>query len=191
MARPTPRRIGNSKLVQGGRVQLPDGTQGYIQRVLTPPQKGQGKTRSGGTKSRRAIVIGDDGRSHNVRAADIKPMAGRPTTQPVYTNPTGQLDPKVALGQKPDARGNVRSAMPAHVFNKLVAMGKIGGGGAEGGIYDPTVGPDLIDVRDEINRPGGFDDDDDFEIPFRKGGIVKSKRGFTRVRRKSSFKGVF
>ena len=185
MARPTPRRIGKSKLVQGGRVQLSDGTRGYIQRVLTPPQKGQGKTRSGGTKNRRAIVLGDDGKSYNVRAADIKPMAGRPTAQPVYTNPTGQLDPKVALGQKPDARGNVRSAMPAHVFNKLVAMGKIGGGGSEGGVYDPTVGPDLIDVRKEV------DDDDDFEVPFRKGGAVKSKRGFSRVRRKSSFKGVF
>lgn len=159
--RATPRRIGNSKLVQGGRVLLPDGEGGYIQRVITPTQ----------TKSRRAIVIGDNGQSYNVRASEITPVAGRPTERSVKTTTTGKLPENVARGLAPDAKGNVRAPMPKNVINKLIALGKIQtGGGGGGGAPEPSFGPDLLDPTSE--KPDRF----------KYGGLVK---------RKSSFKGTF
>jgi len=86
--------------------------------------------------------------------------------------PKRKLDPKVAKGRKKDAKGKRRTPMPSHVFNKLKALGVIGGGSNEG-VVDPRFEPDLVDIKNK--RPGS-------DGNYRFGGLVK---------RKSSFKGVF
>ena len=150
-------RVGRSKMVVGGKVSMPDGTIGTVQRVF------------GDSKSRRAVVITDGG-SYNVPVSELKPTAGRPRQETVRPS-SGTLDPEVARGEKPDSKGKYRAPIPDRVFQKLQAMGRIGGGSNDE-IIDPMTQLDLVDIK--TKRPGGDS--------YRFGGLV---------RRKNSFKGVF
>ena len=151
-------RVGRSKMVVGGKVVMPDGTQGTVRNVFGPP------------KSRRAVVVSEGGQSYNMRVADLKPTAGRPTQHSAAPR-TGQLSEAVARGQAPDSSGKHRAPMPERVLNKLKGLGVVGGSNEN--VIDPSFEPDLVDVTNK--RPGS-------DGNYRFGGLV---------RRKSSFKGVF
>lgn len=154
----TKRRVRNTKIVVGGRVILPDGTKGVVRNVF------------GSTKSPRATVVTSEGKSVNAPFSQLTPTAGRPVENPVKSRP-GTLSEAVARGQVPDAKGNTRNPMPEKVLQKLMQKGVITRD--ESGLFDPSLGPKIVNVRKRI-------DDDD--IPFSSGGIVRGK---------SSFKGIF
>lgn len=90
---------------------------------------------------------------------------------------TGKLSESVARGEAKDAKGKYRSPMPKSVLEKLKGMGVVTGGGSNKETIDPRFEPDLYDI--EFERPG-YDADQDYK-----------NGGFVRVKRKSSFKGVF
>ena len=162
--RPTERRVRSTKIVVGGQVTLPDGTKGMVRNVF------------GSTKNPGATVVTSEGKPVYAPFSQLTPTAGRPVVTPVKATP-GTMSEAVARGQVPDSKGNIRNPMPERVLQKLMEKGVItrgGGGTDESGLFDPSPGPKLVNVRKRTN------DDDD--IPFSSGGIVRYK---------SSFKGTF
>ena len=162
--RPTERRVRNTKIVIGGQVILPDGRKGIVRNVF------------GSTKNPGATVVTSEGKPVYAPFSQLTPTAGRPVVTPVKATP-GTISEAVVRGQVPDYSGRFRDPIPEKGFQKLIEKGVLtrgGGGTDESGLFDPSPGPKLVNVRKRTN------DDDD--IPFSSGGIV---------RRKSSFKGTF
>ena len=156
-------RVGRSKMVVGGKVSMPDGTIGTVQRVF------------GDSKSRRAVVVTEGG-SYNLPVSQLKPTAGRPQQQTVRSS-TGTLDPEVARGEKPDSKGKYRTPMPEKAFQRLQAMGVIA----------PPSNP--ASTREGSRRMAGAASA--IDKAFIDDGGKYSKGGFVHARRKGTFKGTF